>query len=104
MLESSEFLSVLGILISSVCTIIVANIQVNGKKRQEQEDERERRHAENARLMLELLCADTELGLVNATALKGGLLNGNVEEAMKKAQQAKADVQYFIHEVVANEI
>lgn len=99
-----QTMSLLGIAISSLCTVLVAIIQRNANQRRAIEDEREKRRRKEARLSMEMMSASVELGRINAIALQNGTLNGNVEAAKKKAEEAQANYRRFLADVTSEEL
>lgn len=111
-------ISIISIIISSVCTILVAIIENNAKqrrveddarheedlKRHERQEERERIRAKEMRLSMEMQYASIELGILNAEALKGGKMNGNVEEAEEKAKDARDSYLEFLRDYTSQGI
>ena len=55
-------------------------------------------------LSMQMMEASIELSDVNAVALQNGKLNGNVEEARKKAKEALDDYKTFLREVTSEVI
>lgn len=96
-----QTMSLLGIAISSLCTILVALIQKNANQRGKLEDEREKRRRKEARLSMELMSASVELADVSAIALQNGKLNGNVEAAREKARRAQESYRQFLADVTS---
>lgn len=99
-----EIISILGTLFSGICMIVVAKIQSDGNKQKKVDDERETRRRKESRLSMQMMEASIELADVNAVALQNGKLNGNVEEARKKAKEALGEYRAFLADVTSEVI
>lgn len=99
-----EIISVLGTLFSGICMIVVAKIQADSNKQKKVDDERETRRRKESRLSMQMMEASIELADVNAVALQNGKLNGNVEEARKKAKEALDEYRAFLADVTSEVI
>lgn len=100
---------IISVIISSICTIVVAIIGVMAQKSQAATDayHKEERAArqlreKESRLSMAMMDATLQLSIVSANALTNGHNNGNVEEAKRAAEKAKADYDAFIRETAAN--
>ena len=100
---------IISVIISSICTVAVAIIGALAQKSQAANDayHKEERAArqlreKESRLSMSMMDATLQLSIVTANALTGGKNNGNVEEAKKAAEKAKADYDAFIRETAAN--
>lgn len=103
-LNNPHITSLIGVIVSGICTIIVARIQTHNKRRNKIEDDREKRQCKYNKLIIEMLSASCDLGLVNAIALQGGQLNGNVDEAVKRAEKAQREYRNFLQSTIAKEL
>ena len=99
-----ELISLAGTLLSAVSVIIVAQINKESNEQKKVNDEREERHKKQMLLTMEMIDASIELGDVNAVSLQQGKLNGNVEEARKKAKEARIKYQKFLADVASEVI
>ena len=99
-----EILSLIGTLFSGVCMVFVAVIQRSSTKQKKVDDEREARRQKESRLSMQMMEASIELADVNAVALQNGKLNGNVEEARKKAKDALTEYRAFLADVTSEVI
>lgn len=99
-----ELISLAGTLLSAVSVIIVAQINKESNEQKKVNDEREERHKKQMLLTMEMIDASIELGDVNAVSLQQGKLNGNVEEARKKAKEARSKYQKFLADVASEVI
>ena len=99
-----EIISVLGTLFSGICMIVVAKIQADSNKQKKVDDERETRRRKESRLSMQMMEASIELSDVNAVALQNGKLNGNVEQARKKAKDALDEYRAFLADVTSEVI
>ena len=94
-----------------ICTSIMAIeaivIALIGKRivksNKESDIQRERRKRES-QLSIEMQAATLDLSIVCANALTGGVNNGNVEVARKKAKQAQDAYLAFEREVLSEEL
>lgn len=99
-----EIISLAGTAFSGVCMIIVAKIQADSNKQRKVDDERDARKRKESRLSMKMMEASIELADVNAVALQHGKLNGNVEEARKKAKDALEEYRAFLADVTSEVI
>lgn len=99
-----EIISLAGTVFSGVCMIIVAKVQSDSNKQRKIDDERDARKRKESRLSMKMMEASIELADVNAVALQHGKLNGNVEEARKKARDALEEYRAFLADVTSEVI
>ena len=99
-----EIISVLGTLFSGICMIVVAKIQADSNRQRKVDDERDARKRKESRLSMQMKEASIELADVNAVALQHGKLNGNVEDARKKARDALDEYRAFLADVTSEVI
>lgn len=97
-------MSFLGTAFSAVCTIIVAKVQLDNNRQRKVDDDRDARRQKESRLSMRMMEASIELADVNAVALQNGKLNGNVEEARKKAKDALDEYRAFLADVTSEVI
>lgn len=76
-------------LIAAVATIISANTARRVERNNKKAEIREERRAHESRLAMDLMYATCALSLTNAKKLGGMHTNGDVEEAMEAARNAK---------------
>ena len=99
-----EIISVLGTLFSGICMIVVAKIQADSNRQRKVDDARDARKHKESRLSMQMMEASIELADVNAVALQHGKLNGNVEDARKKARDALDEYRAFLADVTSEVI
>ena len=99
-----EIISVLGTLFSGICMIVVAKIQADSNRQRKVDDTRDARKRKESRLSMQMMEASIELADVNAVALQHGKLNGNVEDARKKARDALDEYRAFLADVTSEVI
>lgn len=99
-----EIISVLGTLFSGICMIVVAKIQADSNRQRKVDDARDARKRKESRLSMQMMEASIELADVNAVALQHGKLNGNVEDARKKARDALDEYRAFLADVTSEVI
>ena len=97
-------ISFLGTAFSAVCTVIVAKVQLDNNRQRKVDDDRDARRQKESRLSMRMMEASIELADVNAVALQNGKLNGNVEEARKKAKDALDEYRAFLADVTSEVI
>lgn len=97
-------ISLIGTIFSGVCMIVVARINRASTAQKEVDDKREERRQKESRLSMQMMEASIELADVNAIALQNGKLNGNVEEARKKARSALEEYRQFLADVTSEVI
>ena len=88
--------------ISAASAIIVAIISGITIKHRKQDEKLLQQRAIEARLGMDMMAACIGLSDVIAIAVSGGHTNGNVEEARKKAQDAKNAYYTFINSVAVD--
>lgn len=88
--------------ISAVSAIVVAIISGINIRQRQNEDKLAEQRATEARLGMDMQAAGIELSDVIAIAVTGGHTNGNVEEARKKARDAKDKYYAFINSIAVN--
>lgn len=98
-------------LISGVFMVAVAIVEaIAAKDRRSAKREREKAQARAERrekesiLAMEMMDANCALGLITAKKLAGHKTNGDVEEAMEKAAQARENYEKFIREQAAHQV
>lgn len=99
-----EIVSILGTLFSGICMIVVAKIQADSNRQRKVDDARDARKRKESRLSMQMMEASIELADVNAVALQHGKLNGNVEDARKKARDALDEYRAFLADVTSEVI
>lgn len=102
--------TVLNIIVTSATAIIVAYIGYMSTQQRKSEEayrehraEVEKRNASEKFLQMQMINANLELSDVISIAVTGGHTNGNVEEAQKKAREAKKAYYKFINHEYAEE-
>lgn len=87
--------------ISALSAIVVAVIGSVSLKRRKKDEKLADQRSKEFRLGMDMQAACIELSDVIAIAVTGGHTNGNVEEARRKAQEAKRKYYDFINFVAA---
>ncbi len=100
-----ELTSIIGILISSACTIIVSVIQLQNTKAKKEAEKRDRinaeenkRYIETQKMLFTLVGSIFKLTYVTSLAVTGGHLNGNVKDAMDDADKAQKKFNKFMQD------
>ncbi len=96
--------AVLCALIAAIATIIVAVIETGNRKHRKRELERQERRERETYLSMELISATLDLAFVTSLAVTGGKINGNVEAAQKKAEEARENYRKFLREETAHAV
>ena len=91
-------------IISGASLVTVAVITNHMSKDRKAAELRNTRREKEARLSMDMMMASIELGEINAIALQGGHLNGNVEAARSKADAAKKAYENWLKDIGANVI
>lgn len=91
-------------IISAASLVTVAVITNRMSKDRKAAELRNTRREKEARLSMDMMMASIELGEINAIALQGGHLNGNVEAARSKADAAKKAYEKWLKDIGANVI
>ena len=90
-----ENVTVICALIAAIATIIVATIETGNRKHRKNEQARQDRREKAEYLSMEVQAATLDLAFVTSLAVTGGKINGNVEEAQKKAKEAQENYRKF---------
>lgn len=80
----------------AIIEAIAARERKHAKEDRERTEERAKLRAKEARLNLEMLAATCSLSLICAKKLDGQHLNGDVEAAMKQANDAQKEYSDFL--------
>ena len=99
-MESQVIVSIISAL-SAIVVAIVSTINMRSRKR---EEKKALLRTQEFRLGMDMQAASIELSDVIAIAVTGGHTNGNVEEARKKAQEAKSKYYAFLKDVAAEAV
>ena len=99
-----ENVTVICALIAAVATIIVAMIETGNRKHRKNEQARQERREKAEYLSMEVQAATLDLAFVTSLAVTGGKINGNVEEAQKKAKEAQENYRKFLREETAHAV
>lgn len=91
-------------IISALAMIIVAVIEVRGARDRKRTDARAERRAKESRLAMDMMFAVSEQCDVLCIALKGGHIDGNVDEARETARKARDAYQSFLREQAAVQV
>lgn len=98
-------------LIAAAATIIVALIELRAsrdrmrvKQDREQAEVRAERREEESRLSMDLMLATSEMTDVLCLALQGGQINGNVEKARQKGEDAREAYRAFLRNQAAHQV
>ena len=101
----------LTLFIPALATVVVAIIEAQAskdrkaaEKRDAETKERAARRKKESILSMKMMFAALQLSEVSARALTGGHNNGNVEEAMEEAKQAREEYQNFLQSTAAEEL
>ena len=103
-MDMQAVVALLSSLLSAGAVIVVAVIETrNGQSRKRTEARAERR-AEESRLSMELMSATCKLATVTAKAVTGHKTNGDVEEALEAAGQARQEYEDFKIKLAAGQL
>lgn len=102
---------VLVAMIGAAATIIVAVIELRAsrdrkraKQDREQAEVRAERRETESRLSMDLMLATSEMTDVLCLALQGGQINGNVEKARQKGEDAREAYRAFLRNQAAHQV
>lgn len=91
-------------IIPAIAAIIVAVVEaIAARERKHTKDDRETRQKE-FRLSTDMILAISEQCDVLCNALQGGKSNGNVDEARKKAKEAREAYTTFLRDQAASKV
>ncbi len=99
-----ENVTVICALIAAVATIIVATIETGNRKHRKNEQTRQERREKAEYLSMEVQAATLDLAFVTSLAVTGGKINGNVEEAQKRAKEAQEAYRRVLREETAHAV
>lgn len=98
-------------MIAAAATIIVALIELRAgrdrtraKQDREQAEARAQRRETESRLSMDLMLATSEMTDVLCLALQGGQINGNVEKARQKGEDAREAYRAFLRNQAAHQV
>lgn len=95
---------VLGLLPALITGVCMALFNRRLTRRDQETKAHLHEREQESQLLLQLQMATAKLSHVTATALSGGKLNGNVEEAMGAYREAKTNYVAFVNAQVAKNL
>lgn len=90
--------------ISALALILVAVIETRNNRSRKRTEERAKKREEESMLSMKLMSATCALSLVTAKKMAGHHTNGDVEEAMERAQKAQDDYNEFLRRQTARSV
>lgn len=99
-----EWTQIVTALISAASAIIVGYLARKYQKDSDENNKKAERRKKESLLSMKMLEASLELALVEAEAMTNGHLNGNVEQAKQKAQEAKSEYEAYAKQVMLEEL
>lgn len=91
-------------LISALALVLVAVIETRNNRSRKLTEERAKKREEESMLSMKLMSATCALSLVTAKKMAGHHTNGDVEEAMERAQKAQEDYTNFLQRNTAQSV
>ena len=91
-------------LVAGVFSVIICIIEVRGARDRKRTDARAQTRAKESRLSMKLANATAKLGVVTAKAVTHQHVNGDVEDAIRAAQQAQEEYQAFVEEIASTHV
>lgn len=91
-------------LIAALASIVVAVIEVRASRDRKRTEARAERREEESRLSMDLMLATSEMTDVLCLALQGGQINGNVEKARQKGEDAREAYRAFLRNQAAHQV
>ena len=91
-------------IIPAIAAIIVAIIEVRGQRDRKRTEARAQRRAQESRLSMDLMFSTSEMCDCLCIALKGGHIDGNVDEAREAAQRAREAYKSFLRDQAATQV
>lgn len=91
-------------IIPALAAIIVAIIEVRGQIDRKRTEARAQRRAQESRLSMDMMFSTSEMCDVLCIALKGGHIDGNVDEARAAAQKAREAYKSFLRDQAATQV
>lgn len=99
-----EVTGIITALISAVSAIVVALLARDYRKTTKEANRKAEIRRHESLLNLKMTEATLELSSVTAAALTGGHLNGNVEAAKKKAEEARQEYTAYAKKIMLEEL
>lgn len=90
--------------IAGVCAILSAVVNSRVSRNIKRSEARAKRRAEESLLAMDLMSANCALSLVTAKKVNGHQTNGDVEEAMERAEKAQAAYFKFVRGQAAQNV
>ena len=91
-------------MIAALASIVVAVIELRASQDRKRTEARAERREEESRLSMDLMLATSEMTDVLCLALQGGQINGNVEKARQKGEDAREAYRVFLRNQAAHQV
>lgn len=91
-------------LIAALASVVVAVIELRAARDRKRTEARADRREEESRLSMDLMLATSEMTDVLCLALQGGQINGNVEKARQKGEDAREAYRAFLRNQAAHQV
>ena len=101
---TGETATIICAVLATITTIVVTIIETGNRRHRKREQARQERREKENYLSMELQAATLDLAFVTSLAVTGGKTNGNVEEAQKKAKEARENYRRFLREETAHAV
>jgi len=88
-------------IISGIFAVIICVIEVRTTRERKRTEARAAVRAEESRLSMKQANANTKLALVTAKAVTHQHINGDVEDAIKSAEEAQKDYEDFLVKITS---
>lgn len=96
-MTTSILIAIIGIIPSTVAAVTAYRINKKSDRRYEEQKEQAKDRAEASIIQMEMITASASLSYSCAMALKRGVANGEVEEAVEEYSQAKKKYLDYIN-------
>jgi hypothetical protein len=106
-MDTTLAIAIMGSIQAVAVALISGPFARENKKRKSAHEHTEARaalRAEESRLSMKLISADMSLTLATAHSVKEGKVNGRMDAALAKAEEAQKEYYSFINEVAAKQI
>lgn len=99
-----QLITAVGIIVVAIINGIMLLRSNHDRKDRERTEQRAKRRAEESLLAMEMQSAALTLSILTATKLKGGLVNGDLDQAIVEAKEANNSYQKFINRTAAAQV
>ena len=103
-MDAVTIITAMSPMFSAAALVLVAVIETGNRRDRKRMDARAARRAEESRLSMEMMSANSKLSLVTAKKVMGQQTNGDVEDAMQTALRAQREYKDFKTRLAAGQV